>query len=61
MENVSDDIRRKIIAISNDNLLLRSELEKLRKEYAQLLDQYRACQCIPDNEHNGNTPPMEKL
>ena len=61
MENVNEKIRRELVKISNNNLLLRSELDKLRLAYAQLLDQTKACKCLQGYECNGKYPPMEKL
>lgn len=61
MENVNEQIRKELIKISNNNLLLRSELDKLRLAYAQLLDKTKACKCLQGYECNRDSPPMEKL
>ena len=61
MENVNEQLRRDIVKISNNNLLLRSDLDKLRLEYKKLLDKTQSCKCLQGYECNRQYPPMEKL
>jgi len=58
MENIIDKISNELLQISNQNILLRSELEKAHNQIKQLqseLDKYK----ISNDRHT--TPPMEKL